>query len=242
MARAQAKSNLSGSPQPGASWCRHALFSALISYSPGDVPSWFPLSSHAGARGPVLNFIGRTGAIIACCSYAFLGAASYLVTALLLGYGGAKLLDPEMRAGWRGWWSIGFVFSGAALLHLLPWAVLNTDRLNIAGQGGWVGKWVGEFIFRNTLGIVGSVLVLLLLYVVSLIYLTGIHPIHVARQLMAYSAHVAGQYFAWRMARADEQGRLEIEAERVDKARKRLEKTLTKRGVARPPSHHRQSP
>ena len=52
------------------------LFLALISYSPSDVPSWFPLSSVAGARGPVLNFIGSLGAIVACCAYAFLGVAS----------------------------------------------------------------------------------------------------------------------------------------------------------------------
>src|SRR6188768_1516466 len=47
------------------------LFLALISYTPADVPSWFPLSSVASPRGPVLNFIGRSGAIVACSSYAF---------------------------------------------------------------------------------------------------------------------------------------------------------------------------
>ncbi len=207
-------------------------FLALISYSPADVPSWFPLSSHAGVRGPVLNFIGRLGAIVACCSYAFLGAGSYLVTALLLGYGGAKLLDPETRAGLRGLWSIGFVFSGSALLHLLPWSVLNLDRLNIAGQGGWVGKWVGEYIFRNTVGVVGAVIALVFLYAISLIYLTGVRPIHAARQLAAIPPLVRARYFAWRMSRANDQQRLQIEAERCEKARRRLEKTLTKKGIA----------
>ena len=207
-------------------------FLALISYSPADVPSWFPLSSHAGVRGPVLNFIGRLGAIVACCSYAFLGAGSYLVTALLLGYGGAKLLDPETRAGWRGLWSIAFVCSGAAILHLLPWSVLNLDRLNIAGQGGWVGKWVGQYIFRDTVGVVGAVLVLLLIYAISLIYLTGVHPLHAARQLAAIPPLLRGKYLAWQLSRASEQQRLQIEAERCEKARRKLEKSLTKKGVA----------
>ncbi|MGB8165946.1 MAG: DNA translocase FtsK 4TM domain-containing protein [Chthoniobacteraceae bacterium] len=209
-------------------------FLALISYSPADVPSWFPLSSHAGARGPVLNFIGRLGAIVACCSYAFLGAGSYLVTALLLGYGGAKLLNPETRAGLRGLWSIAFVLSGAALLHLLPWPVLNLDRLNIAGQGGWVGKWVGEYIFRNTVGVVGSVLALLLLYAVSLIYLTGVHPLHAVRQLISIPPTLRAKYFAWRMSRANEQERLQLEVERMEKERRKLEKALTKKGVVAP--------
>lgn len=209
-------------------------FLALISYSPADVPSWFPLSSHAGARGPVLNFIGRLGAIVACCSYAFLGAGSYLVTALLLGYGGAKLLNPETRAGLRGLWSIAFVFSGAALLHLLPWPVLNIDRLNIAGQGGWVGKWVGEFIFRNTVGIVGSVLILFLLYLVSLIYLTGVHPLHAARQVAAIPRNLRAKYFAWQMSRANEQEKLQLEVERMERERRKLEKALTKKGAVPP--------
>ena len=115
------------------------LFLALISYTPVDVPSWFPLSSQAAARGPVFNFIGRTGAIVACSSYAFLGAASYLLAALLLGYGGAKLLNPELRLSTRAWWSIAFIASGACLAHLLPWSLLDMERLNIAGPGGWVG-------------------------------------------------------------------------------------------------------
>ena len=39
---------------------------------------------------------------------------------------------------------------------------------------------------------------------------------------------------AWRMARADEQQKLAIEAERMAKERKKLERTLTKKGVALP--------
>ena len=211
-------------------------FLALISYSPADVPSWFPLSTHAGTRGPVLNFIGRVGAIVACCSYAFLGAASYLLAALLLGYGGVKLLNPESRIGWRGAWAAALVLSGAAIMHLLPWSALNLDRLNISGQGGWVGKWIGEFIFQNTVGIVGAVLLLLLLYTVSLIYLTGADPITCARQIMAIPPALRARLLAWRLSRADEQQRLQIEAARVEKARRKLEKSLTRKGAAPAPA------
>ena len=209
-------------------------FLALISYSPADVPSWFPLSTQAGAHGPVLNFIGRIGAIVACCSYAFLGAASYLVAALLLGYGGAKLLNPETRAGLRGLWSVAFVLSGAALVHLLPWAVLNLDRLNIAGQGGWVGKWVGEFVFKNAVGIVGAVLALFVLYAISLIYLTGISPISVAHQLIAIPPRLRARYFVWRMARASETEKLQLQAERVEQQARKLEKSLSKKRPGAP--------
>ncbi|HEV7866726.1 MAG TPA: DNA translocase FtsK 4TM domain-containing protein, partial [Chthoniobacteraceae bacterium] len=210
------------------------FFLALISYSPADVPSWFPLSSHAGGRGPVMNFIGRAGAIVACCSYAFLGAASYLIAALLLGYGGAKLLEPELRLGPRAAWSIAFVASGACLAHLLPWSLLDMERLNIAGPGGWVGKWLGDFVFRNVLGLIGSLIFLTLLYLASVIYLTGINPLAMVREIVAAPPRWRAKYHAWQMAKANEGGRLQLEADRVDKERRKLEKKLTRKGVALP--------
>ena len=206
------------------------LYLALISYAPTDVPSWFPLSSFASPRGPVLNFVGRSGAIVACSSYAFLGAASYLLAALLLGYGGAKLLNPEMRLTSRAWWSVAFIASGACLAHLLPWSVLDMERLNIAGPGGWVGKWIGGMLLKNLLGTVGSVIVLLTVYVSSLILLTGLHPIGAARQIAGWPALYLEKYRARKMAKADEKERLQLEAERLERNRKKLEKTLAKRG------------
>ncbi|HSI15251.1 MAG TPA: DNA translocase FtsK 4TM domain-containing protein [Chthoniobacter sp.] len=208
------------------------LYLALISYSPADVPSWFPLSSLASARGPVLNFVGRTGAIVACSSYAFLGAASYLLAALLLGYGGAKLLNPEMKLTSRAWWSIAFIASGACIAHLLPFSLLDMERLNIAGPGGWVGKWIGGMLLKNLLGTVGSTIVLLVLYTSSLILLTGLHPILAARQVAKWPAEYMEKRRARKMAQADEQERLALESERLDRQRKKLEKTLAKRGSA----------
>ncbi|MDR3405931.1 MAG: DNA translocase FtsK [Chthoniobacter sp.] len=206
------------------------LYLALISYAPTDVPSWFPLSSFASPRGPVLNFVGRSGAIVACSSYAFLGAASYLLAALLLGYGGAKLLKPEMRLTARAWWSIAFVASGACLAHLLPWSLLDMERLNIAGPGGWVGKWIGGMLLKNLLGTVGSTIVLLVVYVSSLILLTGLHPIGAARQIAGWPSAYLERYRARKMAQADEKERLQLESERLERNRKKLEKTLAKRG------------
>jgi S-DNA-T family DNA segregation ATPase FtsK/SpoIIIE len=206
------------------------LYLSLISYSPSDVPSWFPLSSLASPRGPVLNFVGRTGAIVACSSYAFLGAASYLLAALLLGYGGAKLLNPEMRLTKRAWWSVAFIASGACIAHLLPFSILDMERLNIAGPGGWVGKWLGGMLMKNLLGTVGSTIVLLVVYVSSLILLTGMHPILAARQIAKWPSEYLEKRRARKLAEADEQERLDLEAERLDRQRKKLEKTLAKRG------------
>jgi S-DNA-T family DNA segregation ATPase FtsK/SpoIIIE len=206
------------------------LFLALISYSPTDVPSWFPLSSEASPRGPVLNFIGRTGAIVACSSYAFLGAASYLVAALLLAYGGMKLLNPEQRLTARAWWAVAFVASGACLAHRFP-GMLDMKRLNIAGAGGWVGKWVGDDLMASLIGDLGSAIVLVVLYASSLILLTGLHPIATARHVASWPGLWMEKRRAAQMAQADEQERLVLESARLERERRKLEKNLAKKGA-----------
>src|SRR4051812_3150656 len=99
------------------------LFLSLVSYSPADVPTWLRmgLSSTARASRVSSNFIGPFGAIIAYLAYSTLGAAAYLLTAVLLGFGGAKLLSPTLRLTLRVVWAAIFIVAGACLLHLLPW-------------------------------------------------------------------------------------------------------------------------
>ncbi|MES2569881.1 MAG: DNA translocase FtsK 4TM domain-containing protein, partial [Verrucomicrobiota bacterium] len=93
------------------------LFLALISYTPRDVPTWFPLHSFATPNRNTLNFIGPFGAIVACLCYSFFGAAAYLFPAMLLGYGGAKLLTPSLHLSRRWAWVAVFFVSAACLTH-----------------------------------------------------------------------------------------------------------------------------
>src|SRR5438067_8248933 len=114
------------------------LFLALISYNPKDVPEWFPIISHnAPANHPAQNFIGPIGAIVAGIAYFLLGAASYLIAAVMLGYGGAKLLVPDLRLSKRSLWVVAFVLSGACLADLQA-SFLNDwqGMMKIPGKGG----------------------------------------------------------------------------------------------------------
>ncbi len=207
------------------------LFLSLISYTPTDVPGWFPLSSAATARGPVLNFIGSIGAIVACCAYAFLGAAAYLLPALLLGYGSLALLNPGLRLSKRALWAIPLVISGACLAQALPWPLLDMTRLNIPGQGGWIGEGIGRMLFGKLFGRVGSPIFFILIYGTSLVLLTGIHPISALHQLAALPGLLREKWEARKRAEADAEGRQQIDAERLARERRRLEKTLAKRGA-----------
>ena len=105
------------------------LFLALISYTPRDVPSWIWFSQVSSPNRPAQNFIGPFGAIIAGFSYMMMGAASYLLAVVLLGFGGAKLFHSKLRVTPRLGWIVLFIISGACLLqiqtqHLQGWRSL----------------------------------------------------------------------------------------------------------------------
>src|SRR5205809_8122629 len=80
------------------------LFLALISYTPKDVPSWVWFSNISPANHPAQNFIGPFGAIVAGICYQLIGAAAYLLAAILLGFGGGKLFQRNVRVWWRIAW------------------------------------------------------------------------------------------------------------------------------------------
>ena len=118
------------------------LFLALISYAPKDLPAWVPFSHISPPNRPAQNFIGPFGAIIAGFSYLMIGAASYLLAVVLLGFGGAKLFNSQLRVTPRLFWIVLFIVSGACLLqlqtqHLQGWRA----AFNIQGPGGAGGRF-----------------------------------------------------------------------------------------------------
>ena len=165
------------------------LFLALISFTPKDVPSWIWFSQVSSPNKPAQNFIGPFGAIIAGFSYMMMGAASYLLAVVLLGFGGAKLFNPKLRVMPRIGWIALFIVSGACLLqlqtsHLQGWRTL----FNIPGPGGWIGYVIGKKMLLTWMGGVGSMILLTGLYVSSLILMTGLRPIHIVRETIAGAA------------------------------------------------------
>jgi S-DNA-T family DNA segregation ATPase FtsK/SpoIIIE len=212
------------------------LFLALISYHPRDVPTWFPLHSFDPANRQTLNFIGPFGAILACSIYAFLGAAAYLLSALCLGFGGVKLLHPDFPLARRAHWMLIFVLSGACLLEALPFQLIDARFMNIAGEGGWIGKWIGGSVFEKLLGTVGALLVLSVLYFVSLTLATGLRPMAILRWFASLPGRLADRWHQRQIERANEAERLRIEAERLEKERRKIERSLRKKGLVPPDS------
>ena len=207
------------------------LFLALVSYTPTDVPGWFWLSSVAKSRGPTLNFLGTTGELVACTTYAFLGAASYIVPSLLLGYGAIALFSPESPPTKRLFWSLPLIISGACLVQYLPWSAMDISRLNIAGQGGWIGASVGHSFLGKLFGPVGAPLLFVLLYSSSLIFLMGVHPLTTLQAIAVLPSRWRKMWVRYQAKRAATKQVKKAETERMAQEKRKSEKASGRRAV-----------
>src|ERR1700726_961023 len=211
------------------------LFLALISYTPKDVPSWVWFSSISPPNSPAQNFIGPTGAVVAGFLYLTLGSASYLISTIFLGFGGAKLFVPGFRILRRLPWAVVFVISGAAVAHLQPWFLPGwRPDFNIMGPGGWVGYWLGALLL-NMLGQVGSIISLSVIYLISLIWLTGIRPVYLVKHSIQstkdFFRRMAAESERRRMQASNERERLEANQKKIEKEIRKHEKELKKKGI-----------
>lgn len=213
------------------------LFLSLISYTPKDLPAWVPWSYLSPPNRPAQNFVGWFGAVLASVCYFLIGAASYLIPAILLGFGAVKLFHPNLRVTRRLAWIVLFLVSGACLLqlqtrHFLGWK----NAFNIPGPGGAIGYYLGKVLLLNSTGKVGSLILLSGIYVATLILMTGLRPIHVIRQSAAGARRGLAKLHDWQMQRqlrkADLKGQLEINQKQLAKQRRLLEKQLKKKGAA----------
>ena len=215
------------------------LFLALISYNPKDLPSWVPWSYLSPPNKAVQNFIGPFGAILAGFCYLTIGAASYLLAVVLLGFGATKLFQANLRLIGRLPWIILFIASGACLLqlqtsHLRGWRL----AFNIQGPGGWVGYVFGKTLLLTSMGKIGSIILLSGIYVASLILMTGLRPIHLVQQTVSGTRDMFSKLHEWRLHRqlrkADIKGQLEISQRELTKQRRSIEKQLKKKGAPVP--------
>ena len=214
------------------------LFFALISYSPRDLPSWVPWSYLSPPNRPAQNFIGPFGAIFASVFYLLIGAASYFLAAVLLGFGAAKLFYPRLRVIARLPWIVLFIVSGACLLQLQTRYFFDWKKLNIQGPGGSIGYFFGKKLLLTAMGDVGSMILLAGIYLSALILMTGLRPIHLVRESVVGIRNGINSFREWRlhreMRRADIKGQLAISERELAKQRRSIEKQLKKKGAPVP--------
>ena len=218
------------------------LFFALISYTPNDIPSWLWFSHVSPANHPAQNFIGPLGAIVAGICYQLIGVfASLLLAAVLLGFGAAKLFYPRLRFVPRIPWIVLFLISGACLdqawgiSHLLGRKI----PVDIQGPGGLIGYRLSDEhrgLLPAALGPVGSVLLVVAVYLTTLILVTGLRPIHLVREMVNLARRSVAKLAEWRVRRrirkSDHTEQLKTQKQR--RALEALQKQLKKKGVPMP--------
>ena len=157
-------------------------FLALVSYTPRDLPSWVPFSSTAGAKEAVSNFIGPAGALLAGCSYFFFGAACYLIPGVLVWWAVLSLLGNRFFSVRNVCALIALVISATCLIEYQDLFFNDwVQQYNLPkSSGGLFGYAIGEKLFASIVGTVGAFIVALIVYAISLIVITGMHPLRFA--------------------------------------------------------------
>src|SRR5436190_11009202 len=218
------------------------LFFALISYTPRDIPSWFWFSHVSPANHPAQNFIGPLGAIVAGICYQLIGVfASLLLAAVLLGFGAAKLFHPRLRVTLRIPWIILFLISGACLDQ--AWGISHflgrKVPVDIQGPGGLIGYCLSDEyrgLLPAALGPVGSVLLVVGVYLTTLILVTGLRPIHLVREMVNLTRRSVAKLHEWRVRRTIRKSDLkeQLKTQKGQRALEALQKQLKKKGVPMP--------
>ncbi|QQL43887.1 DNA translocase FtsK [Sulfuriroseicoccus oceanibius] len=162
------------------------LFLGLVSFDTGDLPAWTKLNKYSEPVSPAENFVGPVGALAGLALYLLFGASAFLIPAVMVWFGAAKLIahiriGPRMLTG-----AAGLILCSCALLHLQPYFLQEKNTVFhklTATPGGMFGELIGGTILQALLGTIGASLVLAMLYMVCLILLTGFHPLTFMHQL-----------------------------------------------------------
>src|SRR5882757_3556728 len=218
------------------------LFFALISYTPKDIPSWFWFSHVSPANHPAQNFIGPLGAIVAGICYQLIGVfASLLLAAVLLGFGAAKLFYPRFRVALRIPWIVLFLMSGACLDEAwgISYLLGRKVPVDIRGPGGLVGYGLSDErhgLLPAALGPVGSVLLVVGVYLTTLILVTGLRPIHLVREMVNLARRSVAKRHEWRVRRTIRKSDLkeQLKTQKGRSALEALQKQLKKKGLPMP--------
>lgn len=162
------------------------VFFSLLRFTTIDFANWKVLGSFAPDGVKELektqNLIGPVGALIGFVFIGLFGAAAYLVAVGTI-WLGVAVAWFKSRLGVQTLLGFGILMlASAALMSVL--GIFKSVHFG-SWPGGAVGEALGNYVFKNLLGAWGSAIVLLGVYAVSLILLTGWHPVAFMRSSLA---------------------------------------------------------
>jgi DNA segregation ATPase FtsK/SpoIIIE, S-DNA-T family len=199
---------------------------SLASFSIDDLPAWVPFSHTANPTRPAVNFLGPPGATWAGMSFYTIGVTSYLIPAIMIWFGAARLLkkSPISKISLLGFGIL--LVSGCCLMHYQKW-FLQSGPFHISGTGGIIGEYVGDKLVGMT-GNVGSFLIMSTAYCAAALLITRVHPGQILQAFIASYKYLK----KWRenriYSKANENDRLLIQKKKLEKEQRRIEKKIGK--------------
>ncbi|HIG84569.1 MAG TPA: DNA translocase FtsK [Verrucomicrobia bacterium] len=199
---------------------------SLISFSIDDLPAWVPFSHTVNPRRPAINFLGPPGATWAGMSFYTIGVTSYLIPAIMIWFGAARLIK-KVQISKMGLIGFGILLvSGCCLMHYQKW-FLQSGSFHISGTGGIIGEYVGKNM-KDMTGAVGSFLIMSTAYCAAALLITRVYPGQILQAFIASYKSLK----KWRehriYSKANENDRLLIQKKKLEKEQRRIEKKIGK--------------
>ena len=143
------------------------LVVALFSYHPRDVSA-----NIVPANTSVRNWIGPFGAWMACGCFRWVGAAAYVLPSLMMLVGLGCFFNPFGYLRRRWGWEVVLFLCCMGLLDLYKGHFEALQRNINAPAGGIIGLNLNQHLF-NYFGTTGATILFLMLYFISLLFLTN---------------------------------------------------------------------
>ena len=144
------------------------LLAALLSYNPHDV-SANKVPPNASAH----NWIGPFGAWLAYGCFISVGAAAFVLPVVLLFVGLGCFFDSFAYLRRRWLWTLVLLICCMGLLDIYRNYLGGLQRNLGVPAGGIVGRNLNQHVFSECFGSAGATIIFLMLYFVSLLFLTN---------------------------------------------------------------------
>ena len=195
------------------------LLAALLSYHPRDV------SANALPTNPsVHNWIGPFGAWLAYGCFLAIGAAAFVLPVLLFFVGLGCFFDAFAYLRRRWAWALILLVCCMGLLDLYRDHLGKLERNLGTTAGGVLGRNLNQHFFGECFGTAGATIIFLMLYFISLLFLTNF-------QLGEWVRRIWGRRAAARGDETPEEDALERRARDLQKQAKKLQEQVDRSGL-----------
>ena len=195
------------------------LLVALLSYHPRDV------SANAVPPNPsVHNWIGPFGAWMAYGCFLSVGAAAFVLPVLLFFVGLGCFFDSFAYLRRRWVWALVLLICCMGLLDVYRHYLGNLERNLGTTAGGILGRNLNQHFFGECFGAAGATIIFLMLYFISLLFLTNFQLGEWVRALWGRRAAAQGE------STADEEA-LERRARDLQKQARKLQDEVDRSGL-----------